>query len=358
MSMSSSAAPNQSAAPPAYHDDLAPSLVKAIGTRGLIQAGILGALLLAVFWVPLRMTVLYRWQHDADWSHGWLVPLFSLYFLNSQREKLAAAQRRPSYVGLLVIIFSLAVYFWTIWVRPVTYARPLCLISTMGGLTLFLGGWKVLRIAWFPIAFLILAVPLPGSVYVGITMPLQKTASVVVGTLLSTIPDLQTAVSGVVIDYNYRGQAGSLNVEQACSGMRLTMAFVTLGVAMAYLGERPVWHRMVMVVSCLPIAVACNIIRVSITGLLFVFKDQPIGQAWHFKSLGSGTPHALLGIALLPLALGLFALVGWVLSSFLIEDQTEEEGTEARRHEGTKEIVNPQSAIRNPQSSDGGVETP
>lgn len=316
----SSAAPNHAASPSAYHDGVAPTLLQAIGRNGLIQASVLGALLLTVFWGPLRVTVLYRWQHDADWSHGWLVPLFSLYFLHSQRERLMAAIRRTSYMGLLVVLLSLAVYFWTLWVRPVSYARPICFISTMMGLTLFLGGWKVLRIAWFPICFLVLAVPLPGSVYVELTMPLQRIASLVVGTLLSNIPGLETAVSGVVIDYSYRGQPGSLNVEQACSGMRLTMAFVTLGVATAYLGDRPVWHRVVMVLSCVPIAVACNIIRVGITGLLFIFKDEAIGRTWHFESLGSGTPHMLLGIALLPLALALFALIGWILRNFLIED--------------------------------------
>lgn len=231
-----------------------------------------------------------------------------------------AAVRRTSYVGLFVVLFSLAVYFWTLWVRPVSYARPICFISTMMGLTLFLGGWKVLRIAWFPIAFLVLSVPLPGAFYVDLTMPMQRIASLVVGTLLSTIPDLETAVSGVVIDFSFRGQPGSLNVEQACSGMRLTMAFVTLGVATAYLGDRPAWHRVVMVLSCVPIAVFCNIIRVGITGLLFIFKDEAIGQSLHFESLGSGTPHTLLGIALLPLALGLFALIGWILRNFLIED--------------------------------------
>ncbi len=222
------------------------------------------------------------------------------------------------------ILLALAIYFWTLWVRPVSYVRPLCFVATIGGITLFLGGWQVLRVAWFPIAFLVLAIPLPQTLYVDMTIPLRKIASVVAATFLSALPDLHTEVSGVVIDYIYRGTAGSLNVEQACSGMRLTMAFVTLGIAMAYLGNRPYWQRAVMVISCIPIAVCCNIIRVTITGLLFVFQNEPIGQRLHLDRLTGDTPHALLGIAMLPVALGLFTIVGWVLSNLFVEDAEEE----------------------------------
>jgi exosortase/archaeosortase family protein len=114
-----------------------------------------------------------------------------------------------------------------------------------------------------------------------------------------------------------------LNVEQACSGMRLTMAFVTLGIAMAYLGNRPVWQRLVLCGLCVPIAVLCNVIRVILTGLLYVFKDEPIGIKLGFESWTRGTPHALLGMAMLPIALGLFALSGWILSNLFIEEADE-----------------------------------
>jgi exosortase len=306
-----------------YGDEAPPSLPAIVGRNGLLQFVVLGALVLIVFWNPLRWSVVYRWQNDADWSHGWLVPLFSLYFLNVHRDRLALAVRKTSYVGLAIVVLSLTAYFWTLAIRPVTYARPLCFVSTVFGLTLFLGGWQVIRVAWFPIAFLVLAVPIPSNLYVDLTMPLRKIASQGSSEVLGMIPGLQTEVAGVVIDYVYDGSPGSLNVEQACSGMRLTMAFVTLGVAMAYLGDRPFWQRVIMVLSCIPIAIMCNLIRVTITGVLYVFRDEPIGQRWNFDSLSHGTPHALLGIAMLPIALGSFALVGWVLRNLVVEDTEE-----------------------------------
>ena len=97
---------------------------------------------------------------------------------------------------------------------------------------------------------------------------------------------LYTEAQAVVIDYVMPGRPpGQLNVEEACSGMRLMMAFVTLGVAMAYLRDRPAWQRIVMVLSCVPIAVFCNSIRVTTTGLLHVHGRQ---------ELAAGTAHQLL----------------------------------------------------------------
>lgn len=323
MTTSPSATPDRPAPSARFSDEAAPSLLQAIGSRGLARIAVLGTLLVIVFWGPLSLTVIHRWKNDADWSHGWLVPLFSLYFLHAHSAQLASAVRRINYAGLLVVLGALGVYFWTLWITPVSYLRPLCFVATIFGLTLFLGGWQVLRITWLPIAFLILAIPLPGGLYVDLTMPLQKIASVVSAALLSVIPDLQIDVSGVVIDYNYLGVRDHLNVEQACSGMRLTMTFVTLGVAVAYLGGRPFWQRLVMVAACVPIAVFCNVIRVTVTCLLHVFKDRPIGQTLHFESLSRGTPHLMLGIAMLFVATGLFALVGWVLSNLFIEETDE-----------------------------------
>ena len=67
---------------------------------------------------------------------------------------------------------------------------------------------------------------------------------------------METTVSGVGIDVIYKGQRMEppLNVAEACSGMRLLMAFLALGVAMAYLHYRPIWQRIGLLASTIPIA--------------------------------------------------------------------------------------------------------
>ena len=75
-----------------------------------------------------------------------------------------------------------------------------------------------------------------------------------------------------------------------------------------------------MLLACVPIAIFCNVLRVTITGILHVFKDEPIGQSLGFETWSKGTPHAMVGIAMLPIAYGLYALVGWLLSNLYVED--------------------------------------
>jgi exosortase len=306
-----------------------PSLLHAIGRRGLIQIAVLVVLVVAVYWHPIKLQILHRWRYDATWSYGWLVPIFSLYFLHTQRAKLAAVPIRPSYVGLLVLLTSLGCYFTTIWVYPMGYPRALTLISVVFSLILFVGGWGVLKLAWFPIAFLALGIPLPQSIYVHLTMPLQKLASHATATVLNLLPSVHAEMSGVVVDYSYAGVFDSLNVEQACSGMRSMMAIVTLGFALAYLGVRPMWQRVVMAASCVPIAICCNVFRVTVTGLLHVFQDSSIGRALRFEWLVGPTPHAIFGLVTFLMALGLYLLLGWVLANLFVEESVAEGGVES-----------------------------
>jgi len=285
-----------------------------VSPAAVARIAIISALFVLVYWWPIRHSLVWRWLNDGNWSHGWLIPLFSLYFLGMRRQELEKCHPRPSYFGAVILALSLTVYFLSAWRLRMVYPQALSGVGAIFGVTLLMGGWSVIRIAWFPILFLLFAVPLPQGLYVDLTMPLRMMASTVAaGVMPLFAPGLHTEAQAVVIDYVFPGSPpGTLNVEEACSGMRLMMAFIALGVAMAYIQERPLWQRVVMVLSCIPVAVMCNAIRVTITGLLYVY-----GHA----SLARGTPHQLLGIAILGIALGLFALIGYVLNNLVIEDE-------------------------------------
>ena len=98
---------------------------------------------------------------------------------------------------------------------------------------------------------------------------------------------------------------------RSCSGMRLLMAFLALGVAMAYLHYRPIWQRIILLASTIPIAIFCNIVRVTVTGFIYVLADPRYAQ---------GIYHDILGMAMLPLAFGLYGLIAWFMSSLFIEE--------------------------------------
>ena len=281
-----------------------------------VRMAVVAILLGAVYWATIWNHLVKRWMNDGNWSHGWLVPVFSLYLLGTQRDRLAAVIPRANYLGAVVLVFSLGLYFVTSWWWPMVYPQIVSIIGSILGLTLLLGGWPLMRVAWFPIMFLLFAMPLPQGLYVELTLRLRALASMLAAAIMPLFASgLYTEAQSVVIDYDFRGRSGHLNVEEACSGMRLLMAFLTLGVAMAYLGNRATWQRVIMVLCCIPIALICNTIRVTTTGLLFVYERNDLAQ---------GTPHQLLGISMLVIAFGLFAFVGYLLNHLFLEDDGEE----------------------------------
>ena len=271
-----------------------------------------------IYWEPIRYGLIRRWLHDGNWSHGFLIPVFSFYFLASRREQLLGVRPRPYWPGAVILALSLALYFVSAWVWTMAYPQAVSIVGAVFGLTLLFGGWPVMRVAWFPILFLLLAVPLPARLYAELTLPLRMFASSAAAAVMPLFaPGLYAEAQAVVIDWSMPGGArGSLNIEDACSGMRLMMAFVSLGVAMAYLGERAAWQRIIMVLSCVPIAVFCNTIRVTATGLFYIYGCE---------NLARGTPHQVLGILMLAIALGLYALIGYLLSHLFVDEPENEE---------------------------------
>jgi exosortase len=282
-----------------------------------IQIAIVAVLLVAVFWEAIRTQLVFRWLNEGNWSHGWLIPVFSLYFLYTRQEQLLRCRPRPNYLGAVILALSLLLYFAGAWVLRMAYPQAISIVGAIFGVTLLLGGWSVMRVAWFPICFLVFAVPLPQGLYVDLTIPLRELASAAAASIMPLFaPGLYTEAQAVVIDYIMPGrEPGQLNVEEACSGMRLLMAFVALGVAITYIEERPAWQRIIMIILCIPIAVLCNTIRVTTTGLLHVHGHEEFAR---------GTPHQLLGILMLLIALGLFVLIGYVLNRLFIEEAADE----------------------------------
>jgi exosortase len=276
------------------------------------RMAIISALLVFIYWEPIRYTLVARWISDGNWSHGWLIPIFSVYFLYTRRDQVVRAVPNPTLWGVPILLGSLFAFFFYAWWRRFAYPQAITIVPTIIGLVLLMGGWNVFKVVWFPILFLALAVPLPHRTYFELTTPMRILASQASAAILPwLIPGLHTEAQAVVIDYMVPGRpAGQLNVEEACSGMRLLMAFVTLGIAIAYLGDRPIWQRLVLVVACLPIALFCNIVRVTVTGYLSISGHQDLAQ---------GTAHQLLGLAMLVLALGLFSLLGYVLNHLFVE---------------------------------------
>ena len=286
------------------------------GAPLFIKAALLGGLLVWFFHIELSKTI-NRWMSDPSWSHGFLIPLFSLYFLHQNRRKILDLTARPSwFCGLGSLVFVLMLYWFNTIQLKFSYGDALIFIAAIGATVLFVGGWALLKQTWLPIAYLFFSVPLPGRLYTQVTQPMQEWAAWVASIVLNVIPQLEATLRGVVIDVIYRGQPlePSLQVAEACSGMRLLMAFVALGVAMAYLHWRPIWQRVILLLSTVPIAILCNVIRVIITALIYIFWDPRYAR---------GVYHDLLGMLMLPLAFLFYGLIAWLMTNLFVDEDAE-----------------------------------
>ena len=287
------------------------------------KIALVGILFFLLFHTEL-LAFVKRWQEPED-MHGFLIPLFSLYFLYLARDRLNKTLGKPSYLGLVLMLLSVLGYLFFFF-KGFSYPRELMMLVMLGGVVLFLGGWPIVKLVWLPVVFLLFAIPIPGTIHTAISTPMREIASFITALILNVLPQVDAEAANVVIFGTYKGKAfNSLNVADACSGMRLLQAFVALGVAMAYLEYRSPVHRIILLFSTIPIAIICNIVRVFLTGVIHIY----IGEEY-----ATGTLHTLLGMVMLLLAFGLYGLLAWVMETLFIEDETDEQHILVVQHEG------------------------
>ncbi|MBE0536583.1 MAG: exosortase/archaeosortase family protein [Phycisphaerae bacterium] len=304
------------------------------GSLGPIVAVKITVIALLIWWFFRQEidSMVYRWA-DPSWSHGFLIPLFSLYFIHQRKHDILALKPQPNYLGLVLLIACFVFYVLDVVHFQIAFFQLLTLIPTIAAVVLFLGGWKLLKYTWLPITYLVFAFPLPDRLYKSITIPMRMWAAQVATVLLNLVRGLEASVSGVVIDVTYKGVRlePSMDVAEACSGMRLLMAFVALGVAMAYLHYRPIWQRLVLLASTVPVAILCNIVRVTVTGFIYVLWDPKYAQ---------GVYHDTLGLLMLPLAFGLYGVLAWFMSNLFVEQTARAADAVIRRSDSTGLIAN------------------
>lgn len=291
------------------------SFAESFPRQTLIKVGVLAALMVLLHLKQIDW-LFRKWHSDLNWQHGFIIPLFSLYLLYSRRDDLFAAGRSTDRRGLALMILCLIGEMLAVFPIQNYWLRDMCMVGLVFGLVLYLGGRKVIRVTWLPILFLIFAMPLPGRVYNAISLPLQNLAAKGAGAALGLF-NIDVNSSASTLDLvSISGQLRKLTVAQACNGMRLLMAFMALGVAAAYLDERPTWQRVILVLAAMPIAIFCNILRVTITCLMYFFDKEQLGQKFM---------HTVTGLLMLVPAFALLWVLGWILKKLVTEEGEHDE---------------------------------
>ncbi|MDQ3439950.1 MAG: exosortase/archaeosortase family protein, partial [Planctomycetota bacterium] len=281
-----------------------------------LKIGTIAALFAAVFWPNLRRL----WDKtnpiygEPNWGHAVCVPIIGLYFLYANRDELLRQPVKTRWEGLLIMLGGILFYGWAIWPGQNDFFKDFGMVVALFGLVLLLTGWSVMKIAWFPIAYLVCMIPWPSLFYSRLASPLQAlAASVSVGVLRFTGVDaLNTGTKIRMMPFT--PQERVLNVAEACAGLRSLMTFITVAAAVAFLSNRPLWQKIIITVSAIPIAIACNVMRVAGQGLLDYYVSHELSE---------GFAHQFAGIVMLVPAFFLILLVGWVLDQLFIEEVDE-----------------------------------
>jgi exosortase len=265
--------------------------------RGPGRVGLAGALaclgLLGLEFAPTLGHFAYTWTTDENYSHGFLVPLISLYFANEAARRGPTAVRSGVGLGITLLVAAILGRVVTTIV-PVGIISDLAFLLGLAGIVALTAGREALRRYGFALGFLVFMVPLPIALYTAIASPLQLLVSRLGGALLMLcgIP--------VLVQGNMMTLPGDVQmfVAEACSGMRQLTGFLALTTAVAYLSARPAWYRALLVASSIPIALTANVLRVTLTGLIMYHLNP---------ELAMGRFHTVEGLLMLGVGLALLA---------------------------------------------------
>ena len=249
-------------------------------------------------YAPVLGPLVRDWWEDPNYGHGFLVPLFAAYVLWQERDRWSILPARPANSGLAIMVFAILLLIAGFLGAELFISRTSLLVM-LAGLVTFLCGWKILRTIWFPLAFLVLMIPLPVLIYNQITFPLQFLSSQLAATGIDALHIPVLREGNLLILPNY-----TLEVVEACSGIRSLMTLLTLAICYGYLTERRTWARITLVVLAVPIAVASNGIRIIGTGILTYFYGPGAAEGFF---------HAFSGWVIFVAALVLLLGTHWVL---------------------------------------------
>jgi exosortase len=270
-----------------------------------ITFGVLAAAVTLAYFNMLQFTSTF-WIKD-EYSHGWIVPLIAAYLFWIRKKPLVETAEMDRWIGVGMVV---ACMFLRVWAAYYDYNNPdrLSFIVALLGVTMIAGGRSMLRWAGLPLAFLLFMYPLPAFLENTLLMKLQTMATIASTWVFQTM-GLSAARDGNTISID--GLAKPLQVIEACSGLRMLTIFGAMSVALAMIIERPWWDRLIILLSAIPIALASNVIRIVLTGLLQMLFGQETGWLSHLI-------HDWAGFAMMPIGLGILWVEMAILSRLTI----------------------------------------
>lgn len=269
---------------------------------GVIMLAVLAGAFLALFFRWIDKQQQFSRSAFEDWGHAFVVPVISGYYLWRRRHRLMVTPTCIYWPGLAVMLLGAACYVYFISGYSNHMFQGFSLILTLAGVVLLLAGPHMLRMMAFPIGFLGFAITISEQVMTGLTWPLKLLASRGAELSLTTL-GMDVTATGNKLEIAWQGRIIPLDVAEACSGMRMVVAFAALSAIVAFFSCRHWWQRCAIIMLATPVALLMNIVRVDVLAALTLWRP----------ALAAGDAHMVIGTILLVPAFLLFMGGAWVL---------------------------------------------
>lgn len=265
--------------------------------KPLFQIITLGILVLALYYSVL-IELVHDWVIDENYSHGFLIPLVSAFFIWRKRDRLRTRQRKSNGIGLAILMLGLLLFI-VASIGAELFTQRLSLLLVIGGLLLYLGGRKITGDLFFPLLYLVFMIPVPYVLYYSVSFPLELLASRLTTAAVSLI-GIPIIREGNILHL----QNTTLQVVDACSGLRSLLSLSALSAALAYATQRTLVKGIILFLAAVPVAIGANILRLSLTAILASLYGEQVAQ---------GFLHQFSGVAVFAFAVVSLSLIGAIL---------------------------------------------
>ena len=259
-------------------------------------------IMITVCFLTLYNQVIHKlirdWSTDENFSHGFMIPFISGYLIWQQRKRLSDIPVNPSNWGIILITIGL-LFFFIGNIGAELFTMRFSMILVILSISVYFAGWKFTKTIFYPVAYLIFMIPIPAIIWNKIAFPLKIFATkMAVGVIhYFEIPAYR---EGNIIQLTNT----TLEVVDACSGLRSLMSLLALSAAFALVSNHTRISKLILFLFAIPIAIFTNIVRLSSTAVL----------ARHFgPQVAQGFLHDFSGIVVFGLAFILLYSIHWLL---------------------------------------------
>lgn len=275
-------------------------------------ASVIVALILWLFWHFFVAQFRQAVEHQADWGHTLVIPFIAGYLVYFNRERLLAKPFKTRWIGLVPIVLGAAWYMFC-WLGPTAVVhhnlQGAGLTLTLFGIALLFCGFRAMLYLSIPLLYLaVFGQTVSEKLMILVTYPMQDITARGSHIFLNLIA-IDTDRSGNILYIWSNGESTPLNIAEACSGMRMLMAFMALGVAMAFTGLRHIWQQIVLVALGIPTAIFVNILRVATLAVLSMYNTD----------FTAGEFHTFIGLLWLVPAFLIYLGLMWILRKLVVE---------------------------------------